>query len=229
MKTILSFVAILCFCCAGLAQTDTTRRPYYIRHCRITYQFQNGPQKGTRTAIFDDWGQFEKAYVVTETDTSFFSHLKKEFDVLRNDTAFLTKMFRDSVIPPINNIAEKQSEIEINTPTYVYRINPDTKQGAKIARNISPMALQMDSLLRAMVGSQKKMVGHEMYLGKACRIEIIDGVMKMWMWNGVCLKKVMLNPKGDAKFEEYATEIDETYMPTKADFEPPKDIVIREY
>jgi hypothetical protein len=206
---LLPFLFIL-FSCKLLSQApvDTTKRPYRIKYCKISFTFNNGPQKGTKTLIFDDWGNYEKVYGITETDT-----------------AFVRSMMKGSSLPMLD-LGEKQSELIINTPTAVFKINLVEKKGGKTAKKND----EQSRLLNEMVSSvmQKQVVGYETYLGKNCSVEVIKDFMKMWFWNGICLKKEFLNGK-ELELVEYATEIDESYVPAQSEFEPPRDIEIKEY
>jgi hypothetical protein len=70
MKPLLAAIAIISLLTSGCtAQPDSAkgRKHYPVKSCRIVFKFFNGPQSGTKTVIFDEWGNKEKEEVVTMT------------------------------------------------------------------------------------------------------------------------------------------------------------------
>lgn len=191
-----SIVACILISLCSVSQSDSTKKTFGIKCCKITYEFFNGPQKGTKTLIIDDWGQYTRTECFTESDTA----------VLRShniDLSFLS---------------EKQYELLISTPDSLYVINLDTKTG-------SGRVHKDNQALMELYKPEEKIIGTELYLGKSCTVTVVQNFVKVWSWNGICLKKQVLNK--DARLEEYALTIDDTYIADKHDFQVPKGVQIK--
>jgi hypothetical protein len=125
MKPLLSIITlIISFTAACTAQSDSVinlsngaavRKHYPIKSCRIVFRFFNGPQNGTKTIIFDDWGNKEKQEAVTMTDT----------DAMRNNLAGAPPALREMEIPAV------QHNLLITVDGQRYAIDIDHHTGAK--------------------------------------------------------------------------------------------------
>lgn len=180
------------------SQVDTMQRVYDVKQCKLNFQFFNGPHKGSRIVIFDDWGNYESQIIRTEYDTILLKNRGISVDIIGG---------------AIHN------DLYIITPTYLYQINLDSKIGGKF--KYTPQN-NIDNL-----DTKKNKIGEEIYLGKKCEVFVLEDNMKIWLWKRVCLKKEFIDSNGE-KIGEFCAEIDENYTPTKSNFNVPSDIVFEE-
>ncbi len=174
-----------------VAQTDSLNRPYGIKSGRLTFQFFEGPQKGTKILTFNNWGEYEKMEIFSEADTALIIKMKI----------------------PAEQLMPKQSQLMLNTPEGCYGINMDTKFGFQRA---CPDKAMTDLLFQ----DDKKFVGYDTVLDRKCEVFVIEKFIKLWFWNKLCIKKELLNTDGFWS-GEYVIQIDENYKPTEYEFEIP--------
>src|ERR1700755_866771 len=72
MRRVFAVMVHVCLSAAAIAQSSDSslNKPYGIKSGKIVHKFINGPQSGTKTLIFDDWGRTEKEEVTTISDTA---------------------------------------------------------------------------------------------------------------------------------------------------------------
>jgi hypothetical protein len=191
-----SIIAFLLISLRSFSQIDSEKKALGIKCCKITYEFFNGPQKGTKTLIIEDWGRYTRTEGFTESDTAVLKSLNI-------DLSFLS---------------EKQHELIISTPDSIYVINLNTKTGYGRVQ-------QDNQVLMDLYKPEEKIIGTELYLGKSCTVTVVQNFLKIWSWNGICLKKQVLDQ--NVRLEEYALIIDDTYIVDTHDFQVPEGIQIR--
>lgn len=189
MKYMLIVACILISFCS-VSQIDSTKKPLGIKCCKITYEFFNGPQKGTKTLIIDDWGQYTRTECFTESDTAVLRSLNIE----------------------LNFLSEKQHEVIITTPDSIFSMNPVAKTYIKRIKTVNQALLDF-------ITPEEKVLGTELYLNKPCTVSVVQNFIKTWLWNGICLKKEVLN--NTVKIREYALTVDNSYIPEEKDFQIP--------
>jgi hypothetical protein len=69
LLTAIAFISLFTGTCVAQSDSAVGRKHYPIKSCRIVFRFFNGPDSGTKTVIFDDWGNREKEEGVTIQDT----------------------------------------------------------------------------------------------------------------------------------------------------------------
>jgi len=222
MKPLLSIITlIISFTAACTAQSDSVitisdsvlnlsngaavRKHYPINSCRIVFRFFNGPQNGTKTIIFDDWGNKEKQEAVTMTDTA----------AMRNNLAGAPPALREMEIPAV------QHNLLITVDGQRYAIDIDHHTGAK-----SPNLLFGGSMEENMKQMGFAFVRTDTLLGKPCKLYEQSGTFRLWIWKGfwVVKKQMIADLPASMRVEEYPTEIDESYSIKPDEFKIPDNI-----
>lgn len=117
-----------------------------------------------------------------------------------------------SEIKTVNNI------LTLKTLEWIYNIDLDLKTGQRSPRTLFIMKSIADNLM--------KRIGEGVYLNRSCIIYDFNG-FKIWIWNGLTLKKELAFPDG-SKVYEIAVAIDEKYVITKEEFVVPSGIKIED-
>lgn len=94
MKKLLTFLPLLSI----LSSSGQTQSPYGIKSAKIDFVFSNGIQSGTKTLIFTDYGKTEKAFTITQTDTSKFNQMAEGLSLNQTSSQILIIQTTDSVI-----------------------------------------------------------------------------------------------------------------------------------
>jgi hypothetical protein len=205
MDRILISSLFLVFALSANAQSNSISpaKKFGIKSGKIIYKFENGPQSGEKIIIFDDWGISIKEIVTTLTDTAMMRQLL--FDA-----------------PPAvlqMQLQREQHNMILFTPKDKYDINLDQKTGhGRFSLNLGDFG--------QLPGFHKKLAGKDTILGRVCDVETIRNAFKLWKWNGIVLKKKIMQDIHGGKVEEFAVEIDEDYKIKPDEFDIPKDIRI---
>jgi len=132
--------------------------------------------------------------------------VEKVQGVTTTDTARLRGFLPDSMVsvPAITHVSI------IQTLDSVFTINHDSQT----------YSARMRLTAFGIVDEYKKKIGEDIFMGKKCEVFSIN-MFKIWYWKGLALKKEMDIP-GEGKLYEYATAIDENYVPNNDEFMIPK-------
>jgi hypothetical protein len=187
------------------AQPDSSglTKPYGIKSCKIVYKFFDGPQNGSKTLIFDDWGRREKEDVVMSTDTAA---LQKFLSDMHGEIAQTSPKPK----PPI-----VQRNMKVRIPGAVYAIDLDRQIGYK-QEDASPLP-DLD----------QSEVGKDTILGKPCRIVEVRHAFRIWYWGKIALRREMVSKVLGMRIEEFAIEVDENYSIGPDEFKIPASIKIQ--
>ena len=196
--------------------SDFTGKKFYgIKSCRLVFKFFNGPHKGEKTLIFDDWGNSEKMYGVTQNDTALMS---LAFQKMSQDS---TSPFGKMMGKSMPKLVAETHELIIKTPKEIFKIDLDQKKGYK-QPNIS-----LTPELENEFNQNKKVVRQGEVAGRLCEIQEEDGFMRLWMWNKIALKKEAIKSTPEMRIEEYAIEVDTSYVIKANEFSVPEGITIK--
>jgi hypothetical protein len=189
----------------NLSGSAVTRKHYPIKSCRIVFRFFNGPQSGTKTVIFDDWGNKEKEEAITMTDTA----------AMRNNLAGAPPALRQMEIPAI------QHNLLITVDGQRYAIDIDHHIGAQ-----RPNLLIGGSMEAEMKQMGFAFVRTDTLLGKPCKVWEDPNAFRFWIWKDfyVIKKQMIQGLPGGMRIEEYPTEIDEAYSIKPDEFKIPDHI-----
>ena len=69
--------------------------------------------------------------------------------------------------------------------------------------------------------------GEDTLLGKHCEVREVDKDFRLWVWNKITLKKMLIQKGSDNKWGEFAVEIDEDYVIKPDEFMVPKHVTIK--
>jgi hypothetical protein len=215
LLTAFAFTGLLYSHCFAQANSPDGRKHYPIKSCRIVFRFFNGPQRGTKTIIFDDWGNKEKEEVETMTDTTAMRKaMAGVADSLRNHG---TPAFPDNL-----QFAPVQHNLKITVEGQSYSMDLDRHLGVK-----SPARL----LFGGSFEENFKQMGFafvrtDTLLGKPCGVWERPQSFRLWVWKGfyVVKKQLIANMPPGMRVEEYATEIDESYSIKPDEFKIPDNI-----
>jgi len=203
--------------CAAQPDSMVVKKRYPIKSCRIVFQFFNGPQRGTKTVTFDDWGNKVKEEVVTMTDTATMRKWMASLqDSLNQPDA---RAFMQNL-----RLMAVQHNLKITVGSQSYGIDLDHHIGAK-----SPVYLFGGSFEGNMKQMGFAVVRTDTFLGKPCKVWEHPGSFRFWIWkNFYVVKKEMIQSlAAGMRMEEYATEIDESYPIKPGEFLIPDNIRFR--
>ena len=216
MKPLLAAIALISLLtsnCAAQSGSAFGRKHYPIKSCRIVLRFINGSESGTKTVIFDDWGNKEKEEGVTMFDTSAMKNsLTALRDSLRNRGA---PAFPDSF-----QFSAIQHNLIITVEGQRYIVDLDRHTGEK-----GPILLMGGSFEENMKQMGFAFIRTDTLLEKPCKVWEQAAAVRLWVWNNYVVKKQMIIglPAG-MRIEEYATEIDESYSIKPDEFKIPDNI-----
>jgi hypothetical protein len=219
MKPLLAAIAlinILTGTCTAQTDSLVTRKHFPIKSCRVVFKFVNGPQSGTKTVIFDDWGNLEKEEGVTMTDT--IAMRKVLGSVLDSaSTSPETSAFQNNF-----RLAALQHTLIITTNGQRYIIDLDQHTGVK-----GPILIMEDNMEGVLKQTGFVFARLDTLLGKPCEIWEAHGAFRFWVWNKfyVLKKELMADFPASMRVEEYATEIDESYSIKPDEFKVPDNII----
>jgi hypothetical protein len=196
-------------------QTDSMdgRKHYPIQSCQIVFRFFNGPQSGTKTVTFDEWGNKEKTEIVMSTDTAV---MRKWLAALQDSTSPAeTRAFLNNI-----PITAEQHLLTISLESQRYNINLDQKVGSR-----GTVFLIGGSFEENLKQTGFAFMRNDTLLGKPCKVWEMHGGFRFWVWNNYVVKKQMITdlPQG-MRIEEYAVKIDESYSIRPDEFKIPDNI-----
>jgi hypothetical protein len=211
--TAFTIASLYCSTCVAQSDSMVVRKHYPIKSCQIVFRFINGPQSGTKTVIFDDWGNKEKEEVVTTTDTA---SMRKGWASLEDSS----HQDRASAFQNNLKLAAVQHNLKITVGGQRYIIDLDTHVGAK-----SPVYLFGGTLDENMKQMGFSFVRSDTLLGKLCRVWEQPGGFSLWVWNNYVVKKQIIQGlSAGMRLEEYAIKIDESYSIRPDEFKIPDNI-----
>ncbi len=200
-------ITLLILCATRESQAGDTVKRYRMKSGIVEYEI-SGPQKGTETLYFDDWGIREATY----------THVTVEMMGFKQETNTLT-ILKDGYTYNID--LTKRTGTKIETPL-MKELNARAEAEGKDMADVG------EEMLVRMGG---KKVGTEEFLGKKCDIWVMEQMgSKIWVYNGITLKSItnmmgMEISRVATRFEENAT-IDKSKLdlPTDIKFEDRKNL-----
>ncbi len=155
--------------------------------------------------IFDDWGNTVKEEVTTFTDTIMMRHVFRS----------ISDSMGNIPVPAV------QHNLIIKISSQLYSIDLDKHIGYKsnsISFHFGPDFFKKDEVI----------VGTDTIIGKPCQIVDMQHAFRLWIWEKIPLKKQPIPAIMDGvKVEEYATEIDDSYVIKADEFKIPFNIKIQ--
>jgi hypothetical protein len=209
MHTSITFLLLCLVSLSSIGQSDSaaSNRTYAIKSCKIVYKFFTPAQSGVKTVIFDDWGNEEKEEVTTISDTSMMRQMLVSVavpDSIRNNMK----------IPAV------QHNLLIQNAYKRYVIDLNKQTGYQTARPMFQVGANF-------FDERTVIVGEDTLLGKPCEIKEIQQTFRLWVWNKITLKKMLVQKESDLKMGEFAIEIDENYVIKPDEFMVPKNVIMR--
>jgi len=154
----------------NLSSSAVTKRRYPIKSCRIVFRFFNGPDSGTKTVIFDDWGNREKEEGVTIQDTVAMRKIM-EFVPDSSSMSPGTRAFLDNI-----RLAAVRHTLIITTNGQRYIIDLDQHTGTK-----GPILLMGGSIEENFKQMGFVFARPDTLLGKPCKIWESHGAVRLWI------------------------------------------------
>lgn len=215
MKNALLF-AFLSFCLFPVyAQTASTlpEKPYDIKSVRLVYKFVNGPQRGEKILVIDDWGRREKEVVTTITDTSYMTDMSSTAQAQQKDSFSRAS---DSMLASISkSIPSVQHQMLIHDSGQTYMVDLDRNIGYQ--RPYFQFTPNLDAI-------GQKEVGKDTILGKPCRVVEVQGAFRIWYWGKIALKKEIIQKVEGMNVGEYVVLIDVDYKIKPDEFKVPASV-----
>lgn len=200
-------ITLLSLCAIWESQAGDTVKRYRMKSGIVEYEI-SGPQKGTETLYFDDWGIREATYTNVTVEMMGFKQETNTLSILKDGYTY-------------NIDLTKRTGTKIETPL-MKELNARAEAEGKDMADVG------EEMLVRMGG---KKVGTEEFLGKKCDIWVMEQMgSKIWVYNGITLKSItnmmgMEISKVATRFEENAT-IDKSKLdlPTDIKFEDRKNL-----
>jgi hypothetical protein len=184
--------------------TNVKSQPtYLIKSAKIDFVFGQGLLTGTRTLIFKDSGHIMRQETTTFPDTSLMSA-----DTTLKIPATQRALFMKQTT---------SHSLFIYARDTIFTIDLDALVG-----NSTKVSHSKEDFNVIPVGSKK--IGVDTFLGRQCDV-FDDGRFKLWYWKGLILKDESTNPDG-TKIFDYATMIDEDYVPAQDAFNIPSAVTV---
>ncbi len=195
--TVIATVFILC----GVleSQAGNAARRYKMKSGIVEYTI-SGPQKGTETLYFDDWGMREATHTHVVVEMMGFKQETNTLSILKDGYTY-------------NIDLAKRTGTKTETPLMKELSARAEGEGKDIADIGEEILVRMGG----------KKVGTEEFLGKKCDVWVIEQMAsKIWVYNGITLKSVT-NMMG-MEISKVATRFEENASIAKGKLDLPPDI-----